>query len=215
MAAGDGKRHEGGVAVEDRILDAALETFARDGIRPATFCTVSERAGVPEPVVREQFASKDELLLAVLGWVDASFPEIEAWVAEPGGGLETLRRLPATAGVLAERPRLIRLRVVVSAEAMVRDGAARRYTQHRTEAILRWLMRVLKEGVRRGEIDPEVDVKARATELVTFTEGIQVQWVLHPNRVDLIKAYESYVDDLVAQIRIPPPRHHLESQRPV
>jgi AcrR family transcriptional regulator len=213
MASGDGERCES-LAAEERILDAALETFARDGIRSATFRTVSERAGVPEASVRERYGSKDDLLLAVLGQVDASFPETEAWVAEPGGGLETLRRIPATAAVLAERPELTRLRVVVSAEAMVRNGAARHYTQHRTEAILRWLMRALKEGVRRGEISPDVDVKARATEVVTFTEGIQVQWLLHPRRVDLVKAYDAYVDDLIAQIRTPPPRSRLESQKP-
>lgn len=214
MAPGRDQRQEGSPTVEERILDAAFETFARDGIRSATFRTVSERAGVPEPAVREQFDSKDALLLAVLSRVDASFPDVEAWVAEPGGGLETLRRLPSTAAVLSDRPLLTRLRVVVSAEAMVRDGAARRYTQHRTEAILRWLVRVLAEGVRRGELRPDTDVKARATELVTFTEGIQVQWVLHPHRVDLVKAYDSYIDDLIAQIRTPPPRAQLEPQQP-
>lgn len=214
MAPGRDQRHEGGLTVEERILDSAFETFARDGIRSATFRTVSERAGVPEPVVRERFDTKDTLLLAVLSRVDASFPDVEAWVAEAGGGLETLRRLPSTAAVLTDRPLLTRLRVVVSAEAMVRDGAARRYTQHRTEAILRWFMRMLAEGIRRGEIGPDIDVKVRATELITFTEGIQVQWVLHPHRVDLVKAYNSYIDDLITQIRTPPPKAHLKSQHP-
>lgn len=211
MAPGKGQRPEGGLDADDRILGAAFETFAADGIRSATFRAVGERAGVAAATVRQRYGSMDDLLLAVLDRADSSFPEVEAWVAAPGGGLETLRRIPASSAVLAERPSLARLRVVVSAEAMVRDGAARRYTQHRTESILRWLVRVLTEGIRRGEIGLDVDVKSRATELVAFMEGIQVQWLLHPDRVDLVKAYQTYIGDLIDQIRIPPPMSSVKT----
>ena len=188
----------------DRILDAAFELFATDGIRPTTLADVAYRAETTESTVREHFDAVDELLLAVLERVDASFLDAEAYMSgAPFSASESLRRLPAGAQVLAERPMHARLRVMVSFEGIVRDGAARHYMQERTESVRWWLTFALTEGVRAGEFTPDTDADARAAEMVAFMEGIQIQWLLHPERIDLVRAYESYFDDLLEQIAAP------------
>ena len=189
----------------DAILDAAFGLFASDGIRQTSLDHVARRAEVPEDELRAQFDDVDTLLLAVLERVDASFLDTENYISSgaPFSIVETLRRQPAAAHVLAGRPELARLRVVVSFEAIVRDGAARLYTQRRTEAIRWWFAQLLTEGVRNGELTPDVDADARAAEWVAFMEGIQIQWLLHPERIDLVRAYESYIDDLIDEIAAP------------
>jgi AcrR family transcriptional regulator len=186
----------------EHIIDAAFELFAADGIRQTTLAAVAQRADLSEDEVRDHFDDVDALLLAVLERMDTSYVETENYMASaPFSGIETLRRQAAGAKILVERPQHARLRVVVSFEAIVRDGAARTYTQERTESIRWWFSTALSEGVRIGELSPDTDPDARAAEMVAFMEGIQIQWLLHPERIDLVRAYESYIDDLIDQIR--------------
>lgn len=202
--ASEGQKRQDTLPAREQILDAAFDLFATDGIRMTSVSDVAARARVPVDQVREHFDSVDELLLAVLERMDSSFIETENYVA--GGsfsGIETLRRVSATAKILVERPLHTRLRVVVSFEAIVREGAARTYTQERTESIRWWFAVILTEGVRLGEFSPDTDPDARAVEMVAFMEGIQIQWLLHPERIDLVRAYESYMDDLIEQICVP------------
>jgi AcrR family transcriptional regulator len=203
--ASEGWQRQEVVPGREAILDAAFRLFARDGIRQTSLADIAHGADVPEDELRACYDDVDGLLLAVLEQVDSSFLDTENYIASgaPFSILETLRRQPAAARVLVDRPDLARLRVVVSFEAIVRGGAARLYTQRRTEAIRWWFAQLLTEGVRTGEITPDVDADARAAEWVAFMEGIQIQWLLHPERIDLVRAYESYVDDLIDEIIAP------------
>jgi AcrR family transcriptional regulator len=197
-----GQRQARGLARQDQILDAAGELFAEHGVRATTIAAVANRVGLSEAGLLHHFPSKDALLLAVLDRADASYVEEEVYVAQPAGGLESLRRMPATARVLADRPAHTRLRAIVSAESVVQDGAARDYSVRRTEAIRRGMAKAVAEGIRRGEIRSDVDPKARATEIVAFMEGIQVQWMLDPDAVDIVAAYDSYFAALVEDLAV-------------
>ena len=198
-----GQRQARGLARQDQILDVAFELFATHGVRATTIAAVAEQVGLSEAGLLHHFPSKDALLMAVLARADASFTDTEAWVAEPGGGLESLRRVPATARVLGERPMLARLRAIVSAESMVHNGAARVYVRERTALIRRVLTEALAEGVRRKELKADINPAARAAEIVAFMEGIQIEWVLDPDSIDLVEAYESYIGSLIQQIAAP------------
>ncbi|HMG45345.1 MAG TPA: TetR family transcriptional regulator C-terminal domain-containing protein [Acidimicrobiales bacterium] len=202
--ASEGWNRQDTLPERELIIDAAFELFASDGIRQTTLATVAERAELGEDDVRQHFDDVDQLLLAVLERMDSSFLEAENYMASaPFSALETLRRLATTAKVLVERPQHARMRVVVSFEAIVREGAARTYTQERTESLRWWFSAALNEGIRIGELNPDTDPDARAAEWVAFMEGIQIQWLLHPERIDLVRAYESYIDDLIDQIQAP------------
>ncbi|MGH9274034.1 MAG: TetR/AcrR family transcriptional regulator [Acidimicrobiales bacterium] len=195
-----GQRQARGLARQDQILDAAFELFATKGVRATTIAAVAQQAGLSEAGLLHHFPSKDALLLAVLHRADASLTDLEGWVLAPGGGLASLQRLPATARLLAEQPLLARLRVMVTAESVVEDGAARHYVQERTAAIRAAMAGLLADGVRRGELRADTDVHARAAEIVAFMEGIQIQWLLHPDQIDLAAAYVSYISALADQI---------------
>jgi len=196
-----GQRQARGLARQDQILDVAFELFATIGVRSTTVAAVAQKVGMSEAGVLHHFASKDDLLLAVLARADASLADTEAWLAAPGGGLESLRRLPATALILASQPMLARLRTVVTAESVVQDGTARRYVTERTRQIRDVMAGVLAEGVRRKELAPDIDVKGRAAEIIAFMEGIQIEWLLEPEAIDLVAAYESYISSLITQLR--------------
>ena len=50
----------------DRILDAALKTFARDGLQGATTRNIAQEAGVNEVTLFRHFQNKEGLLAAVM-----------------------------------------------------------------------------------------------------------------------------------------------------
>ena len=195
-----GQRQARGLVRQDRILDAAYELFSNDGVRTTTIATIAEQVGLSEAGLLHHFPSKDALLLAVLDRVDSSYPEAEVWIREGGGGLESLRRFPVTGRVLAERPAQTRLRVMVAAESLGQDGPVRRYTRQRSEGVRRALTEMLAKGIDDGELRADVDPAAVAVEIVAFMEGIQVQWMLDPEAIDLIAAYEAYFTRLVEQL---------------
>ena len=190
-----GQRQARGLARQDQILDVAFDLFANNGVRQTTIAAVADRVGLSEAGVLHHFTSKEELLLAVLHRADASFPDAEAWMAEPGGGAESLRRMFASGEVLVDRPLLCRLRLVVGNEALAAEGPARDYVKKRLDNIRRAFVMMLREGIRRGEFRDDIDVHKHATEIIAFMEGIQIQWLLDPERIDLVGAYRSFAED--------------------
>jgi AcrR family transcriptional regulator len=195
-----GQRQARGLVRQDRILDAAYDLFSTQGVRTTTIATIAAHVGLSEAGLLHHFPSKDALLLAVLERVDASFPDTEAWIAEPGGGLESLRRIPATAHVLADRPELTRLRAMVSAESMLQAGDVRRHTEERLDLVRQVIAATIAKGVHDGEIRGDADPATLAVQIVAFMEGVQIQWMLAPEAVDLVASYEQYFGRLVDQL---------------
>jgi AcrR family transcriptional regulator len=195
-----GQRQARWLARQDQILDVAFDLFANLGVRATTIAAVAEQVGLSEAGVLHHFPSKEELLLAVLHRADASFTDEEAWMAQPNGGADSLRRIFASAEVLAERPLLCRLRIVVNNEALVSDGPARRYVKERLDNIRRGFRLMLREGVRRGDFRSDIDVDRYANEIIAFTEGIQVQWLLDPDNIDIVQAHRDFANHLIGQL---------------
>jgi AcrR family transcriptional regulator len=197
-----GQRQARGLARQQQILDAAFELLATNGYRSTSLALVADKVGITEAGVLHHFPSKEALLLAVLDRRDlAAGPDVEAWVAEPGGGLESLRRIPALAQVLLDEPLLMRFDSVVGGESIAEGGAVAEHFRNRMRLIRRAFAGLLQEGIRRGELRTDIDVDAVAAEMVAFMDGIQTQWLLDPEAIDLGAAYQHYVDSLVATLR--------------
>lgn len=196
-----GQRQARGLARQDRILDAAYDLFANDGVRATTIAAIAHRVDLSEAGLLHHFRSKDALLLAVLNRIDASYPEAMVYIREGGGGLGSLGRMPVNGRVLADRPEQTRLRVMVAAESLGQDGIVRRATQQRTASVRRALAAMLAKGVEDGEIRSDADPEQIAIEIVAFMEGIQVQWMLEPGAIDIAACYDRYFAGLVEQLR--------------
>ena len=61
-----GKRAVTAANTRQRILDAARDVIAADGVPQAGLASIAERAGVTRTTVYQQFGSREELLLAVV-----------------------------------------------------------------------------------------------------------------------------------------------------
>ncbi|MDB6139712.1 MAG: transcriptional regulator [Verrucomicrobiaceae bacterium] len=78
---------EPATSTRDRIIEAALLAFARDGLQGATTRTIAQEAGVNEVTLFRHFQNKEGLLAAVMVHVVQSHhrhgPEVEeAWTGD-------------------------------------------------------------------------------------------------------------------------------------
>lgn len=101
-------RAEPAEAQRDRILAAATEVFARDGLGGARVDEVAASAGVNKAVLYRHFASKDELFEAALDWAleRMRLSMLDAFAAPPASSMrDTLRlRVDAVFRFAADEP---------------------------------------------------------------------------------------------------------------
>jgi AcrR family transcriptional regulator len=137
------------------ILEATLELVAEVGVHEFRTEDVAARAGVGKGAIYRRYRSKDELLTAAV----AALVDEEIAVPDTGSTREDLlvlmreavelyrgslagRLMPNLIGAMAQRPELVRA---------VREGflAGRRKV----------LSEVLRRGVERGDLRPDIDVE--------------------------------------------------------
>ncbi|MGA2305365.1 MAG: TetR family transcriptional regulator C-terminal domain-containing protein, partial [Acidimicrobiales bacterium] len=59
---------------------------------------------------------------------------------------------------------------------------------------------ILESEQRQGNIRSDVDIDERAREVIAMAMGLEVQWLTDPQRVDLARAFETYMDRLVKEL---------------
>ena len=197
-----GQQQTRGLLRRQQILDTAFTLFAESGYRATSVSAVAATVGISEQGVLHHFPSKEALVRAVLEHRDTLEPAAREHVAEPGGGIGSLLRLPHLAEALMSNPALMRFDAVVEGESIAEAGVVRDHVRDRLRYVREALAAMLTEGVRRGELRGDIDVDAVATEMVAFMDGIQTQWVLDPERIDLSASYHRYFEGLAGQLRV-------------
>ncbi|WP_144794377.1 TetR/AcrR family transcriptional regulator [Microbacterium paludicola] len=186
------------------IVKAAVEIFGNKGSTNGTLADVAERVGMTHAGVLHHFGSKQNLLLAVLAYRD------QADVAELDdkhipGGADLFLHLVRTAFVNAQRPGIVQSYTVLSAESITDGHPARgffeeRYTTLRREITDAFGLLCADEGVT----DPET-VAAASAAILAVMDGLQLQWLLHPDVVELGPTTEFAIRAIVNGVLHPGP----------
>lgn len=190
------------------ILEAAVEIFGNKGSTNGTLADVAEQVGMTHAGVLHHFGSKQKLLLEVLAYRD------QADVAElveqhiPGGP-ELFLHLVRTAFVNERRPGIVQAYTVLSNESVTDDHPARgffeeRYTTLRREVSKAFRALCAQEGVTEAET-----VAAASASILAVMDGLQMQWLLHPDTIELGEASEFAIRAIVNAVLAPGPK--LES----
>lgn len=180
----------------EEILRAAATTFGQKGYRTGSLADVAEQVGMTHAGVLHHFKSKEQLLTAVLDFRDAEqVAELEG--QHIPGGLELFRHLLHTAQLNAERPGMVQTYAVITGESVTDDHPARGWTTNRfavlrdevTDAFVAW----------HPEVDREVAYQAAAA-ILGVMDGVQIQWLLDPDTVDLPRATAFALEAIVAAV---------------
>ncbi|PWC06470.1 TetR/AcrR family transcriptional regulator [Mycetocola zhujimingii] len=169
-----------GLIKRDEILDAALELFAQRGYDRTSVREVARQAGLSQAGLLHHFSTKEELFLEVLRRRDDRSTD----EAEPVH-THSVDRLIGAVDRNAGEPGLVRLFVAMSAESAADASEARAFFAERYEWLLDQIAADVRAHQASGDIDPDVDAEDAASLLVAAADGLQIQWLLNPDGVDM------------------------------
>ena len=184
-----------------RIQGAALREFAEHGYRGSTMTRIAERAGISEAGLRHHFRSKDELLVEILSDRDRVMGD--DWVAagRPVGAADleyNARLLELNVTV----PDLARLFAVVVGESVTIEHPAAEWARERYRRIGATMAYSVRGGIASGQYRADVDPDQIARQIIAVMDGLQTQWLLDPERIDLVADFQAYADALIRDLRV-------------
>jgi AcrR family transcriptional regulator len=180
------------------ILQIAMDTFAARGYNNASLQEIADRAGVTQAGVLHYFRSKAQLLTSVLDLRDAS--DIEQLGPERPRGLAFLRHLVDTVRRNTEREGIVRLYAVLSAESVTEGHPAQDYFRERYAGLRTFVTDALAEARELGETRSDLNLEEAATAIIAVMDGLQVQWLLAPDSVDMAACTDRVITALLADI---------------
>lgn len=188
-----------GEARKERILAAALLEFAENGYRGASLARVAERVELSQAGLLHHFRSKERLLVAVLDYRDEL--DERKFASAGRSAVDALRALADVVDHNARVPGLVQLFSVISGEAVTPDHPGHEWARRRYRRLRADVAASLRGGVERGEFRAGIDAEAHADRLIAMMDGLQTQWLIDPDQVDMAAIFRGYVEDLIAALR--------------
>ncbi|ALV46284.1 TetR family transcriptional regulator [Arthrobacter alpinus] len=177
-------------ARRESIVLAAHEVFASQGYRSGSLQDVADAVGMSQTSLLHYFPSKRDLLLAVLNWRDT--------VTGDGGARDPEETL-AEAVIRQARfnetvPGVIELYTVLCAESVTANHPGRDYFTQRYEGLRRSYLRSFSALAEEGRLRPGVNPERAAASLIALWDGIQTQWLMDPESVDMAACLRDYLN---------------------
>ncbi|MEU6271711.1 TetR family transcriptional regulator [Streptomyces populi] len=166
------------------IVRAALEVIAERGYRGASLAAVAERVGLTQQGLLHHFPTKEALLVAVLR-------ERDQWDALPGTGWRA-DLLVSLVEYNAMRPGIIQTFSALLGESVTEGHPARAFFTRRYTTVRADMAAALR--AEYGERLPSGLTPERAAPLlVAVMDGLQYQWLLDPESVDMAAAFRDFL----------------------
>jgi AcrR family transcriptional regulator len=196
------------------ILDVAAAAFATRGYHGASLAEIADEVGISAPAILHHFRTKEGLLTALLHARDAEDADDGedtddgddglARASSRPHGLAYLDHLVDTVARNVARPGITQLYAVLSAESVTDGHPAQQWFRDRYVGLRALVERALEEALERGEVPVGTDVEQTAAAIVAVMDGLQVQWLLDPDLVDMVAVTRRTIDALLAALAPPP-----------
>ena len=178
----------------DAILTAANEVFAAHGFHGASLSTIATRVGLSEPGLLHHFPSKEHLLLELLTLRhDHDAERVARALADHEGFLDALlglcRENQGTTG-------LVRLFTILVGESVDADHPAHDWMVERYRGLRERFVARIEAEQRAGRVASGLDARTLAPQVIAMFDGLQLQWLLDPEAVDLSAVFADFLDRL-------------------
>jgi AcrR family transcriptional regulator len=138
---------------EQAIIDAALELFGERGVEGVCVEAVAARAGVGKATIYRRWPSKEELLLAALGSLKSPLPD-----PDTGSARDDLVQLLDVMTKDSADPRYMRQFAMLHGEGEAYPKLMERYAKTVIEPRREVIRAVLRRGISRGELRPDLNL---------------------------------------------------------
>lgn len=177
------------------IVEAATAVFSTRGYHSGSLREIARELDLSLTSLVHHFPTKSELLLAVLERSDA-----EAESVSPIAEDEDIRT------ALKQRwlynythPELLRLLAIMASEASAPDHPAHAWFIERYERVVREFAAWIERDKAAGRIHADVDAVGSAHIIAGGWDGLQLQWLLRPDR-DLTAEFELLVNRILPAV---------------
>jgi len=184
------------------ILDAAVETFGSKGFAAGTLQDIADQVGMTHAGILHHFGSKDQLLIEVLQHRD------DTDVADLEGqhipdGMSLFRHLVRTAFVNAHRAGIVQAYAVLSAESVTDGHPGREFFEKRYQTLRSEVAHAFQVVCTERGVTEPATIGVAAASILAVMDGLQVQWLLDPEAVDLGRASEFAIEAIVSAVLAP------------
>lgn len=176
-----------------RILEAAMEVFGTKGYTNGSLLEVGQKVGLTRQGILHHYPSKEKLLLAMLEYRD------DADVAGLDGqhvpsGRAFFEHLVKTTKMNTTRPGVLQAYIVLSADSVTEDHPAQQFFRDRYAGLRAMIIEAFREVAPSADDNRRRDV---ASALIGAMDGLQIQWLLDPDQVDMPSAVQAAIDAAV------------------
>jgi AcrR family transcriptional regulator len=204
---GRSRRYARGVATgtRERILEAACDLIASDGIDDVRIARVANRAGASTALVHHYFSTREELLeQALLHSFDRVADDRFGGQNEPGESataalVRTIDECLPLPGI-QERDWVLWVELWLRAarDPALRPVAAQLYERYRD-----WVAEAIRAGIETGEFTA-TDPDALAERTMAFADGFGIRALLRDPQVDTERARREIAELLAAELGLEP-----------
>ena len=190
----------------ERILDAACELIAAEGIDDVRIARVATRAGASTALVHHYFSTRDELLEQALihSFEQAGDERFERGAGADETATEALARgiaqsLPFRGPQEREWVLWVELWLRAVREPGLRPVAARLYARYRA-----WVAELIRAGVESGEFSADGDPDELADTVMALLDGTGVRALIRDPAMHVDAAHRLVAHRLAAVLDVDP-----------
>ncbi|WP_402462652.1 TetR/AcrR family transcriptional regulator [Isoptericola aurantiacus] len=182
----------------EEIIAAAARVFGSKGYRAGSLTEVAEQVGITHAGVLHHFGSKDKLLWEVLEYRDRVDVEHLEGQHIPGGA-DLFRHLLRTARLNADRRGIVQAYTVMTGESVTDGHPAAERARRRFEVLRGDITAAIHAvGADRGVTVTDTAASLAASAIIGVMDGLQTQWLLEPEVVDLPEATTFAIESILA-----------------
>jgi AcrR family transcriptional regulator len=164
----------------ERILAAAVERIARDGIDEARIARIAMDAGVSPSLVHYHFETREALLEQALGYSYELAGDVR--LAEEGPRLDTTERLAAMIDQFLPYPGLLERDWILWVELWlraVRHPELRPTAAGLYERMRDWFLDAIETGMERGDLRSDIAPERVADRILALCDGYGIRVLFH------------------------------------
>jgi AcrR family transcriptional regulator len=178
-----------------KIIHSATESFAQNGFRGAKMADIARDASLTGPGLLHHFPSKTHLLMEVLKERDQiDGQRVQTFLEKNGNNfLDALIELVEHNQTV---PGLVQLFNLLVAESISPDHPAHEYFIERYQRGREHWTQVITQAQQAGEVRSDLPPETLATLLFAMMDGLQVQWLLAPEKINMSELFQIMTDML-------------------
>ena len=169
-----------GITRRRQIIDGAIGEIADHGVDGASLRGMSEAIGVSHAALRHYFASRDELLVEVYrAHEQQSADAAQDTASAVAYMLESAERNRAVPG-------LVQLYATLTTDALQQSHPlSAEFITERFASLRAELAARVRAAQTVGAVAAEIDPESAAALVIAASDGLQIQWLLDPDQVDV------------------------------